>query len=350
MTTLVTGATGFVGSHVARQLVAAGERVRVLARAGSSRALLEGLAVEVHQGDLRDAASVEAAVTGVDRVFHVAADYRLWARNPREIYDSNLGGTRNLLDAARRAGVSRFVYTSTVATVAVHRSATASNGSLPNSLPNEDTQADVAEMIGHYKKSKFLAEQEALQAAERGLPVVIVNPTTPVGPGDSKPTPTGRIIVDFLNGRMPAYVDTGLNVVPVEDVAAGHLLAAECGKTGERYILGGRNMTLKEILDALATICGRSAPRIRLPHVVALMAAYADQFISSVVNREPRIPLEGVRMSRHPMFVDSSKAERGLSFQAGPVEAALERAVRWYEAKGYVRFHAGVQIAPVRAI
>jgi dihydroflavonol-4-reductase len=346
MTTLVTGATGFVGSHLARQLVAAGERVRVLARAGSSRALLEGLAVEVHEGDLRDAASLEAALTGVDRVFHVAADYRLWSRNPREIYDSNVRGTRNLLDAARRVGVSRFVYTSTVATMAVHRPDSEKAGL----LPNEETQADVAEMIGHYKKSKFLAEQEALKAAEQGLPVVIVNPTTPVGPGDAKPTPTGRIIVDFLNGRMPAYVDTGLNLVPVEDVAAGHLLAAERGKTGERYILGGRNMTLKEILAALASICGRSAPRIRLPHAVALMAAYADQFISSALNREPRIPLEGVRMSRHPMFVDSSKAARELGFHAGPVEAALERAVRWYEAKGYVRFHAGTQIAHARAV
>jgi dihydroflavonol-4-reductase len=351
MTILVTGATGFVGSHVARQLVAAGERVRVLARKGSSRALLDGVAVQVHEGDLRDAPSLEAAVAGVERVFHVAADYRLWARNPREIYDSNVGGTRSLLNAARRAGVSRFVYTSTVATIAVHRASSQQNGSLPNrSLPNEGTQAEVAEMIGHYKKSKFLAEQEALNAAEQGLPVVIVNPTTPVGPGDAKPTPTGRIIVDFLNGRMPAYVETGLNLVPVEDVAVGHLLAAERGKSGERYILGGRNMTLKEILAALASICARPAPRIRLPHAVALIAAYADQVISSALNREPKIPLEGVRISRHAMFVDTSKAERDLGFRAGSVEAALERAVHWYQERGYVRFHAGNQIAQVRTV
>jgi dihydroflavonol-4-reductase len=345
MTTLVTGATGFVGSHVARQLAGAGERVRVLARKGSSRALLDGLAVEVHEGDLRDAASVEAAVAGADRVFHVAADYRLWARNPREIYESNVGGTRNLLNAAHRAGVSRFVYTSTVATIAVHRPDSEKSGA----LPNEETQSDVVEMIGHYKKSKFLAEQEALQAAAQGLPVVIVNPTTPVGPGDAKPTPTGRIIMDFLNGRMPAYVDTGLNLVPVEDVAAGHLLAAERGKVGERYILGGQNMALKEIFVALASICGRPAPRIRLPHAVALFAAYADQVISSALNREPGIPLEGVRMSRHAMFVDSSKAEQCLGFRAGPIEAALERAVRWYEEKGYVRFRTGNQVAHARA-
>jgi dihydroflavonol-4-reductase len=346
MTTLVTGATGFVGSHVARQLVAAGERVRVLARKGSARGLLDGLAVEIHEGDLRDAASVEAAVAGIERVFHVAADYRLWARNPREIYDSNVGGTRNLLSAARGAGVSRFIYTSTVATIAVHRASPLPNGS----LPNEEMQADVAEMIGHYKKSQFLAEQEALKAAEQGLPVVIVNPTTPVGPDDAKPTPTGRIIVDFVNGRMPAYVDTGLNLVPVEDVAAGHLLAAERGKPGERYILGGRNMTLREILVALANICGRPAPRIRLPHAVALLAAYVDQVISGALSREPKIPLEGVRMSRNAMFVDASKAERDLGFRAGSVEAALERAVHWYEERGYVRFRAGNQVARTRAV
>ena len=344
MITLVTGATGFVGSHVARLLVAAGDRVRVLVRPGSSRSLLDGLAVEIHEGDLRAAASVETAVAGVDRVFH--ADYRLWSRNPAEIYDSNVGGTRNLLNAACRANVSRFIYTSTVATIAVHRP----DSEKTSILPNENTQAEVVEMIGHYKKSKFLAEQEALKAADQGLPVVIVNPTTPVGPGDAKPTPTGRIIVDFLNGRMPAYVNTGLNLVPVEDVAAGHLLAAEHGKSGERYILGGRNMSLKEILTALAYICGRPAPRIRLPHAVALMAAYADRFISRALNREPRIPLEGVRMSRHAMFVDSLKSERELGFRSGSVEAALERAVRWYEGRGYVRFAAGNQLAHARTI
>ena len=327
MITLVTGATGFVGSHVAQQLVARGERVRVLLRPSSQARAMEGLAVERVQGDLRDAASLARALEGVTRVFHVAADYRLWARDPREIYESNVTGTRNLLEAAQRAGIERFIYTSTVGTVAVPR---------PGALPNEETVARLEEMIGHYKRSKFLAEQEAIRAAADGVPVVIVNPTTPVGPGDWKPTPTGRIILDFLNGRMLGYVDTGLNLVPVEDAAAGHLLAAERGRVGERYILGGRNMTLKQILDVLSGITGRPAPRFRLPHAVALAASYADSVVSRLLGREPQIPLEGVRMARHKMFVDCSKAARELGFTAGPVEPALERAVRWYEENGYV--------------
>jgi dihydroflavonol-4-reductase len=326
MTTLVTGATGFVGSHVVRHLVARGEAVRALVRPGSARELLAGLAVELAEGDLRDVASLERACDGVRRVFHVAADYRLWAADPREIYESNVGGTRNLMEAARRAGVERFVYTSTVATIAVER---------PGTLPDETTAASVDEMIGHYKKSKFLAEQEARKAAANGLPVVIVNPTTPVGPGDAKPTPTGRILVDFLRGRMPAYVDTGLNLVAVEDVAEGHLLAAERGRVGERYILGHRNMTLKEILDVLARVTGRPAPRVRLPHAVAYMAGLADELLARVTGRAPQIPLEGVRMARHKMFVDSSRAVRELGFAPGPVEEALERAVAWYQEHGY---------------
>lgn len=327
MTTLVTGATGFVGSHVARQLVARGEGVRVLLRPSSQLRAIEDLPVERAYGDLREAASLAPALDGVRRVFHVAADYRLWARHPQEIYESNVTGTRHLLAAARRAGVERFIYTSTVATIAVPRADT---------LPNEATVAALPEMVGHYKRSKFLAEQEARRAAAEGLPVVIVNPTTPVGPGDWKPTPTGRIILDFLNGRMPGYVHTGLNLVPVEDVAAGHLLAAERGRVGERYILGGRNLTLKEILEVLARITGRPAPRLRLPYVVALAAGYADHLVSRVLGREPQIPLEGVRMARHKMFVDCSRAARELCFTAGPVEQALERAVRWYEENGYV--------------
>jgi dihydroflavonol-4-reductase len=332
MRTLVTGATGFVGSHVARQLVAAGHAVRVLVRPSSNLRALEGLSVERVVGDLRNPVSLETAMAGVQFVFHVAADYRLWARRPEEIYESNVGGTRNLFAAARKAGVERFVYTSTVATIAVLRQ---------GGLPNEETRATLDEMIGHYKRSKFLAEQEALQAAASGMPVVIVNPSAPVGPGDWKPTPTGRLIVDFLNGKMPAYVDTGLNVVGVEDVAAGHLVAAERGRIGQRYILGGRNLTLKEILDALSVISGRPAPWIRMPHAVALAAGYADQWLSRMMGREPQIPVEGVKMSRHRMFVDSSKAGRELGFRAGPVEAALERAVRWYEENGYVRGRAG---------
>jgi len=329
MTTLVTGASGFVGSHVARQLVAAGDAVRVLVRRTSRLEFLDDLPVERAEGDLRDAGSIARAMKGVRRVFHVAADYRLWARDPEEIYDSNVGGTRRLLEAAAREGVSRIVYTSTVATIAVSHGA-------HDALPDESTAATVDQMIGHYKRSKFLAEAEAKKAAAEGVPVVIVNPTTPVGPGDWKPTPTGRIIVDFLSGRMPAYVDTGLNLVAVEDVAAGHLLAAERGRAGERYLLGARNMTLKQILEALAAITGRPAPRVRLPHAVALAAGYADEWFSRLVGRDPRIPVEGVKMSRHRMFVATGKAERELGFAPGPVEAALERAVRWYQEHGYV--------------
>jgi dihydroflavonol-4-reductase len=340
MTTLVTGASGFLGSHVARQLAERGERVRVLLRATSQTRLLDGLPVERVSGDLRDAASLARALAGVRIVYHVAADYRLWARNPREIYESNVEGTRNLLEAARRANVEKFVYTSTVGTVAVPRERT---------LPDESTVTSVEEMIGAYKRSKWLAEQEARQAAAAGVPVVIVNPTTPVGPGDAKPTPTGRIIVDFLNGRMPAYVDTGLNFVPVEDAAAGHLLAAERGRIGERYILGGENLTLKQALEILSQLSGRPAPRVRVPHVLALAVGYADAALSRLVGREPQVPLEGVRMARHSMFVSTEKARAELGFTAGPIAAAFERAVRWYETNGYVRAARGANMAAVRA-
>lgn len=340
MTTLVTGASGFLGSHVARLLAERGERVRVLLRPTSQTRLLEGLAVERVSGDLRDPSSLGNALAGVNTVYHVAADYRLWARDPREIYESNVQGTRNLLDAARRAEVGKFVYTSTVGTIAVSRD---------GALPDEGTITSVEEMIGDYKRSKWLAELEAHQAAAAGLPVVIVNPTTPVGPGDAKPTPTGRIIVDFLNGRMPAYVDTGLNFVPVEDAATGHLLAAERGRIGERYILGGQNLTLKQALQILSQVSGRPAPRMRVPHVLALGAAYADAALSRLVGREPHIPLEGVRMARHSMFVSPEKARTELGFSAGPIAAAFERAVRWYEASGYVRAARRADMAPVRA-
>ena len=332
MTTLVTGATGFVGSHVARQLVNAGQSVRALVRPGSNLEALAGLHVEYFEGDLRDASSLERAMQGVRRVFHVAADYRLWTPRPEEIYQNNVEGTRKLLAAAQRAGVERIVYTSTVATIAVPRH---------GALPNEDTHASLDEMIGHYKRSKFLAEEVAIEAVASGVPVVIVNPTAPVGPWDWKPTPTGRIILDFLKGKMPAYVDTGLNVAAVEDIAAGHLLAAEKGRVGERYILGARNMTLKQILDALSAITGRPAPRVRLPHAVALVAGYADQLLSRLAGREPRIPVEGVKMSRHRMFVESDKAVRELGYEPTSVEAALERAVRWYEQHGYLSTGAG---------
>ncbi len=327
MKTLVTGATGFLGSHVARELAVRGDSVRVLVRPSSNLRALDGFQAERVAGDLRDAGSLDRALAGVSRVFHVAADYRLWSRDPREIYESNVTGTWNLLEAARRVGVEKFVYTSTVATIAVPRE---------GGLPNEATQASLGEMIGHYKRSKFQAEHLAMSAAEAGLPVVIVNPTTPVGPGDSKPTPTGKIIVDFLNGRMPGYVDTGLNFVPVEDCARGHLLAAERGRIGERYILGGDNLSLKQMLDILAAVSGRQAPRWKFPYVLAYAAGYVDTAVSRFLGREPQIPQEGVRMARHKMFVDASKAVQELGFAHGPIEAAMERAVSWFEANGYV--------------
>jgi dihydroflavonol-4-reductase len=340
MKTLVTGATGFLGSHVARALAGRGENVRVLVRPSSNLRALDGLDVQRFTGDLRNCVSLERALDGVQRVFHVAADYRLWARDPREIHESNVTGTQNLLNAARRSGVEKFVYTSTVATIAVPRE---------GGLPNEETQSSVDEMIGHYKHSKFEAERCAIRAAQAGLPVVIVNPTTPVGPGDWKPTPTGKIIVDFLNGRMPGYVETGLNFVPVEDCARGHLLAAERGRAGERYILGGRNLTLKQMLDILSLTSGRPAPRWKVPYVLAYAAGYVDTGVSRLLGLEPQIPLEGVRMARHKMFVDASKAERDLGFTPGPIEAALERAVAWYESNGYVAAGRAPAVAGVRA-
>jgi dihydroflavonol-4-reductase len=326
MTTLVTGAAGFLGSHVARQLVARGESVRVLVRASSSNRAISDLSLEYVTGDLRDAASLDRAMAGVKRVYHVAADYRLWAKKSKDIYDSNVGGTKNLLAAAKRAGVEQLIYTSTVATIAVDRP----------ELPNEFTDAKLEEMVGHYKRSKWMAEREALQAAKEGLPVIVAMPTTPVGPWDWKPTPTGKIILDFLNGKMPGYVETGLNFVGVEECAAGHLLAAEHGKVGERYLLGAENLTLKGLLDLLAQITGLRAPGMKIPHGVALGVAYLDTAFSRLVGKEPQIPVEGVKIARHKMFVDASRARRELGFQPGPVAAALERAVRWYRANGYV--------------
>jgi dihydroflavonol-4-reductase len=326
MTTLVTGAAGFLGSHVARQLVARGEEVRVLMRASSTNRAIADLSLEYVTGDLRDPASLDRAMSGVKRVFHVAADYRLWAKRKQDIYDSNVGGTKNLLEAAKRAGIDQLIYTSTVATIAVDRP----------QHPNEFTDAKLEEMVGHYKRSKWLAEQEVLNAAKAGLPVIVAMPTTPVGPWDWKPTPTGKIILDFLNGKMPGYVETGLNFVGVEECAAGHLLVAEKGKVGERYLLGGENLTLKQMLDTLSKITGLPAPRLKIPHGLALGVAYANTLFSRMIGREPGIPVEGVKIARHMMFVDSSRAQRELGFQAGPVSAALERAVRWYEANGYI--------------
>jgi len=343
MTSLVTGGTGFLGSHVARQLAARGERVRVLARPGNNRRALAEIPCEIVEGDLRDPASLEKAVAGVHRIFHVAADYRLWARDPREIYESNVTGTRNLLQAARRAGVGRFIYTSTVATLAVDRA------SLGGALPNETIETTVDEMIGHYKKSKWLAENEVRSAAREGLPAVIVMPTTPVGPGDWKPTPTGKILLDFLTGKMPGYVHTGLNFVGVEEAAAGHLLVAEKGRIGERYLIGSQNLTLKQLLDALARISGLSAPRFRFPHALALLAAYFDTGVSRLRGRAPNIQIEGVKIARHMMFVDCSRAQREMGFAPAPVQAALERAVRWYVENGYIGAGRAARLALERA-
>jgi dihydroflavonol-4-reductase len=327
MTTLVTGAAGFLGSHVARQLVARGENVRVLMRVSSNNRAISDLSLEYVTGDLRDPVSLERAMKDVKRVFHVAADYRLWAKHSQEIYDSNVKGTKNVLAAAKKAGVAQLVYTSTVATIAVDRP----------EPPNESTDAKLEEMIGHYKRSKWMAEQEVRQAAKEGLPAIIAMPTTPVGPWDWKPTPTGKIILDFLNGKMPGYVETGLNFVGVEECAAGHLLISEKGKAGERYLLGAENLTLKELLDTLAKITGLTAPGMKIPHGVALGVAYVESAFSRIVGREPQIPVEGVKIARHKMFVDCSKARRELGFKPGSVAAALERAVRWYRANGYVK-------------
>lgn len=318
---LVTGASGFVGWHVARLLLERGYKVRALVRPTSQ---LTGLAVERVDGDLRDRASLDRALAGCGLVFHVAADYRLWARNPRELYDSNVTGTRHLLDAARDAGVDRVVYTSTVGCVGIPE----------GSLGDENTPVLMESMTGDYKKSKFMAEEAALAAARGGLPVVIVNPTAPVGERDVKPTPTGKIVLDYLKGDMPAFVDTGLNLVDVRDTAMGHLLAADRGRDGERYILGCENLTLAEILRRLAKITGGSAPTIRLPHFVAEAAGVVSTAWASVTGHEPRVPLDAVRMARKKMFVSCDKARRELGFDPGPVDAALQRAVDWFRAEG----------------
>ncbi|HSW39642.1 MAG TPA: hopanoid-associated sugar epimerase, partial [Acidobacteriota bacterium] len=286
--TLVTGATGFVGSHVVRKLLQRGDRVRILARASSRKSNIEAFGCEVAIGDLKDSTSLMRCIQGCSRVYHVAADYRLWARNPQEIYDNNVGGTRNLLSVCCEAGVEKVVYTSTVGTMGMRK----------DGVPaDEESPVKLDDMIGHYKRSKFMAEQVALEFSSSGLPVVIVNPTTPIGAGDIKPTPTGNIILEFLNGRMPAYVDTGLNLVSVEDAAEGHLLAETRGRIGQRYLLGGENWSLEEILSALAEICGRTMPRIRIPWLLALVAGHIENFVvGSILRREPSIPLEGVRM------------------------------------------------------
>jgi dihydroflavonol-4-reductase len=327
MLIFVTGATGFVGSHVARVLAEQGAQLRLLVRPASDLRNVQGLAADLVQGDLRDSACLQKAVTGCDAVFHVAADYRLWVRDPAQMYRSNVEGTRAILDAARNGAVRRVVYTSSVATM----------GFMRNGHPaNENSPASLADMIGHYKQSKFLAEEVALHAGRSGMDVVVVNPTTPVGERDIKPTPTGRIIVDFLKRKFPAYVDTGLNLVDVRECARGHVAALEKGSSGERYILGGENLTLKQILDRLAAITGLPSPKTRVPYTVALAAGVVDQFVTGHLFRgEPRATVEAVRMSRKKMFVSSEKAERELGWQPVLVTDALGRAVDWFRANGY---------------
>lgn len=324
---LVTGGTGFVGAHVVRELLAEGRAVRCLVRQGSRRDNLEGLNVEIAVGDVTDIASLNAVMAGVSTLYHCAADYRLWAKDPAELDKVNVGGTENVLAAAAQAHVAKVVYTSSVGALGLTSDGTPAN---------ENTPVARAEVVGRYKKSKYDAERVAESWADRGLPIVIVNPSTPVGELDIKPTPTGQMIVDFLNGRLPAYVDTGLNLVDVRDVAAGHLLAAEQGRIGEKYILGNRNMTLKEILETLAGLTGLPAPRLRLPHAVPLAAAAIATLVANVTGRPPRVSLESVRMSMHRMFFDAGKAVRELSFPQSPVEEALLRAVAWFREKGYV--------------
>jgi dihydroflavonol-4-reductase len=328
MKALVTGATGFVGAAVARALLGAQWQVRVLARRSSDRRNLKNLDVEVTEGDLADLDSLRRAAQGCEGLFHVAADYRLGARDPAELYRANVEGTRNILSAARRSGVQRIVYTSSVATIGIPADGTPGDEQSPNSLEN---------MIGHYKRSKYQAEEVVREAARDGISVVIVSPSTPVGPGDVKPTPTGQLVLDAAAGRMPAYVDTGLNIVHVDDVAAGQLLAYERGKAGERYILGGQDMSLREILEMIAHLAGRSPPRARLPYGVVLPLAYLAEGFARLSGRSGRITLEGVRMSRKKMFFSSAKAVRELGYRWRPPVQAFEDAIRWFRDNGSLK-------------
>jgi dihydroflavonol-4-reductase len=323
----VTGATGFVGSHVARVLADQGADLRLLVRATSDPRNLEGLRADRVLGDLRDPGSLESALSDCEVVFHVAADYRLWIRDPEQMYRANVEGTRGLLAAARKSGIRHVVYTSSVATM----------GFTANGHPAEErSPVSLDDMIGHYKRSKYMAEQLAVEAGQSGMHVVIVNPTTPIGEGDVKPTPTGRIVVDFLKKKFPAYVDTGLNLVDVRECALGHVKALEKGRSGERYILGGENLTLKQILDKLGVITGLPSPRVRVPYAVALAAGVVDELVTGrIMGGEPRATIEAVRMSRKKMFASSAKAERELGWNEVPVENALRRAVDWFRENGY---------------
>jgi dihydroflavonol-4-reductase len=330
MKALVTGATGFVGSHVAQLLSAQGADLRLLVRATSRTENIADLKAERAVGELRDSDSLKQAMQGCDFVFHVAADYRLWVRDPQEMYGCNVEGTRAIIRAARESGIRRVIYTSSVATM----------GFTPTGhIADETSPVALEDMVGHYKRSKFMAEEIALEAGRNGADVVVVNPTTPVGEQDLKPTPTGRIIVDFLKRKFPAYVDTGLNLVDVKEVARGHLLAMEKARPGERYILGGENLTLKQILDRLSALTGLPSPRMKVPHWVALGFAAFDQLLTgTILGREPRATLDAVRMGRKKMFASSARAQRELGYQVVAVDNALRRAIKWFQSHGYVEF------------
>ncbi|HVG21791.1 MAG TPA: hopanoid-associated sugar epimerase [Blastocatellia bacterium] len=326
---LVTGGTGFVGSHVVRRLLDRGADVRCLARPASRLDNLKELPVEIARGDLRDLPSLRRAVKGCSVVYHCAADYRLWCRDPREMYASNVEGTDNCMRAAFDEGVGRVVYTSTVGCLGLNAD---------GSPANEGTGVSLDDMIGHYKRSKFFAEMKVMDWVARGLPAVVVNPSTPIGEMDVKPTPTGKIIVDFLRGKMFGFVETGMNLIDVRDCAEGHVLAAERGRVGERYILGAHNLTLKQLFDSLAAVTGAASPRIKIPHWVAETYARAENLWSiKLAGREPDVPLESVKLARHKMWFDSSKAARELGLPRSPIEGALLRAVRWFEEHGYVK-------------
>ncbi len=325
----MTGATGFVGFHVAKALQEKGVAVRALVRAGSDTSDLARLDVELSAGDVRDYGSVRKALDGCTHLFHVAADYRLWVPDPRAMYETNVQGTANVMRAALEAGTEKVVYTSSAGTLVPKRSRGA--------ICHEETAVDLSDMVGHYKRSKFLAEQQVFAFVKAGLPAVIVNPTTPIGPMDRKPTPTGKVIVDFLSGRMPAFIDTGLNFVDVDDVGAGHWLAAQAGSPGERYILGNRNMSLGEFFSVLGHMSDRKPPRLKLPYTPVLLAAYVDEAVSTWIRHaQPRIPLTGVKMAKSHMYFDCTKAVRNLGVPQTPVEKAIGKAIEWYHRQGYV--------------
>ncbi len=327
MRVFITGATGFVGGHVARAYAAEGATLRLLTRQTSRLDSLAGIEADMVIGDLREPEKLRSALQGCGVLVHVAADYRLWVRDPAEMYAANVDGTRELLKIAREVGVQRVVYTSSVATMGFK-----SDGS----IVNEDAPVSLSDMIGSYKRSKFLGEQEAIRAAQAGQHVIILNPTTPIGAGDAKPTPTGRIIVDFLNKKFPAYVDTGLNLVEVAEVARMHVVALEQGRPGERYILGGENLTLKQILDRMSSITGLPSPRMKVPHAVAMVFAFFDEnFTGKLLGKEPRATVEAVRMGKKTMFASSAKAERDLGFKVLPVYHAMRAAIDWFIAHGY---------------